>query len=171
MHSGPQQFGEVAVVCPGIAVAGQFHHGGGDHLGDGVVVSSAPVPVGQWGGAMLAESGEKALGVTFTHSHDLYSPGGGKVVFQDTVEHLDPGLFLLIQLYIPYRDGIFADQLAGDRIVDHQQRIPGRVVSPFVSESSHAAMVRAKARIRDMDMTQARLRTVNFKHVNQIACD
>ena len=55
-------------------------------------------------------------------SHDLGSLGDGKLVFQNAVEHLDPGLFLLIQLYIPHRDDIVADQLAGDRIVDHRHK-------------------------------------------------
>ena len=58
--------------------------------------------------------------MAFTYSHDLGCLGDGKLVFQNAVESLDPGLFLLIQLYIPHRDDIVADQLAGDRIVDHQ---------------------------------------------------
>ena len=58
--------------------------------------------------------------MTFTHSHDLGCLGNGKLVFQNTVEHLNPGLFLLVQRYIPHRDDIFAEQLVGDRIVDHQ---------------------------------------------------
>ena len=41
-------------------------------------------------------------------------------MFQNAVEHFDPCLFLLIQRYIPHRDDIFADQLAGDRIVERQ---------------------------------------------------
>ena len=49
--------------------------------------------------------------------------------------------------------------------------VGGRVASPSVSELPHAAMVRAKAHISEMDMTQARLRTVNLKYVNQITCD
>ena len=109
----------------GVAVAGQLHHGSSGRLGDGVVGLSASVPVGQRGGTMLAVSGEETLGVTFTHSHDLGGLGDGKLVFQNAVEHLNPGLFLLIQLYIPHRDDIFADQLAGDRIVDHQQVVHG----------------------------------------------
>ena len=59
--------------------------------------------------------------MALTDSHDLGCLGDGKLVFQNAVEHLDPCLFLLIQLYIPHVDDIFADQLAGDRIVDHQQ--------------------------------------------------
>ena len=90
-------------------------------LGDGVVRPSASVPVGQCGGTVFAVGGEEALGVALTDSHDLGSLGDGKPVFQKAVEHLNPGLFLLIQLYIPHRDDIFADQLAGDLIVEHQQ--------------------------------------------------
>ena len=59
--------------------------------------------------------------MAFADSHDLGGLGYGKLVFQNAVEYLDPGLFLLIQLYIPHGDDIFADQLAGDRIIDHQQ--------------------------------------------------
>ena len=121
----PQQLGEVAVVCPGVAVAGQLHHGGSGRLGDGVVGPSAPVTVGQCGGTVLAISGEETLGVTFAYSHDLGSLGDGELVFQNAVEHLNSGLFLLIQLYIPHRDDIVADQLAGDRIVDHQHDLQG----------------------------------------------
>ena len=43
------------------------------------------------------------------------------MVFQNTVEHFDPCLFLLIQLYIPHRDDIFVEQLISDLIVEHQQ--------------------------------------------------
>ena len=81
--------------------------------------------MGQCGGTVPAVSGEETLGVAFADSHDLGSLGDGKLVFQNAVEHLNPGLFLLIQLYIPHRDDIVADQLAGDRIVDHQQDLHG----------------------------------------------
>ncbi len=81
----PQQLGEVAVVCPGVAVAGQLHHGSHSDLRDGVVRSSAPIPMGQCGGTALAVSGEETLGVAFAHSHDLGSLGDGKPVFQNTV--------------------------------------------------------------------------------------
>ena len=37
---------KVAVVCLGVAVAGQLYHGSGGRLRDGVVRSSAPVPMG-----------------------------------------------------------------------------------------------------------------------------
>ena len=59
--------------------------------------------------------------MAFTDSHDLGRLGDGKVVFQNAVEYLYPRLFLLFPLYIPHRDDIFAEQLAGDRIVEHQQ--------------------------------------------------
>ena len=61
--------------------------------------------------------------MAFADSHDLGGLGDGKLEFQNTVEYLNPCLFLLVQRYIPHRDDIFADQLAGDRIVDHQQVI------------------------------------------------
>ena len=121
----PQQLGEVAMVGAGVAVAGQLHHGSSGRLGDGVVGLSASVPVGQRGSTMLAVSGEETLGVAFADSHDLGSLGDGKLVFQNTVEYLNPCLFLLVQRYIPPRDDIFADQLAGDRIVDHQHANQG----------------------------------------------
>ena len=57
--------------------------------------------------------------------------GNRKPVFQNAVEHLDPGLFLLIQLYIPHRDDIFAEQLAGDRIVEHQHDVQGLLHPPW----------------------------------------
>ena len=80
-----------------------------------------PVAVGQCGSTVLAVSREKAFGMTFAHSHNLGCLGDGKLVFQNAVENLNPCLFLLIQRYIPHRDDIFADQLAGDEIVEHQQ--------------------------------------------------
>ena len=58
--------------------------------------------------------------MTPAHSHDLGGLRDGKLVFQNTVEYLNPCLFLLVQRYIPHRDDMFADQLAGDRIVEHQ---------------------------------------------------
>ena len=116
-----QQFGEVAVVGAGVVVAGQLHHGSGRGLGHGVVGPPSPVAVGHCGGTVFAIGRQQALGVAFTDSHDLRCLGDGQVVFQHAVEYLDPCLFLLIQLYIPMRDDIFAEQLAGDLIVEHQQ--------------------------------------------------
>ncbi len=106
----PEQFGEVAVVGASVAVAGQLHHGGGIRLGDGVVGPPSPVVVGQRGGTVPAVGREKTLGVSFADTHDLGCLGDGELVFQNAVEHLDPGLFLLIQLYIPHRDDIFPEQ-------------------------------------------------------------
>ena len=76
--------------------------------------------MGQCSGAVLAVSGEETLGVAFTHSHDIGDLGDGKLVSQNTVEYLNPCLFPLVQRYIPHGDDMFAEQLAGDRIVDHQ---------------------------------------------------
>ena len=126
----PQQLGEVAVVCTGVAVDGQLHHGSSGRLGDGVVGSASPVPMGQYGGTILALSGEETLGMTFAHSNNLGRLGDGKLMFQNTVEHLNPSLFLLIQLYIPHGDDIFAEQLAHDRIVEHQHKFTAFVERP-----------------------------------------
>ena len=117
----PQQLGEMSMVGARIAVAGQLHHGSRSGFGDGIVGPAAPVPVGQCGRTDLAVSREETLGVALAHSHDLGSLGDGKLVFQNAVENLNPCLFLLIQRYILHKDDIFADQLAGDRIVEHQQ--------------------------------------------------
>ena len=89
-----------------ITVAGQLHHGSRSDLRDSIVGPTAPVPVGQCGGTALAVSHEEALGVTLAHSHDPGCLGGGKLVFQNTVENLNPCLFLLIQRYIPHGDDI-----------------------------------------------------------------
>ena len=40
--------------------------------------------------------------MTLAQSQNLGSPGDGKLVFQNAVEHLGPGLFLLIQCQIPH---------------------------------------------------------------------
>ena len=97
----------------------------------------SPVPMGQRRGTVPAVSSQKALGVAFADSHDLGGLGDGKLVFQNAVEHLDPSLFLLIQFYIPHRDDIFAEQLAGDRIVEHQQKRVDYLtcIAPFVDTS------------------------------------
>ena len=69
--------------------------------------------------------------MTLAHSHDLGCLGDGKLVFQNTVENLNPCLFLLVQRYIPHGDDIFADQLADDRIVEHQHFATGFSSHPF----------------------------------------
>ena len=63
--------GEVAVVGPADPVDGQLNDGGRSSPGDGVVGPSPPFPVSECGDALPAVSGEEALGMTFTHSHDL----------------------------------------------------------------------------------------------------
>ena len=78
----PAELGEMSVVGPRIAVAGQLHHGSCSGFGNGVVGPTAPVPVGQCGGTALAVSREEALGVTLAHSHDLGCLGDGKLVFR-----------------------------------------------------------------------------------------
>ncbi len=98
-----QRFGEVAVVEAGIFLTGQDdHRGGGGGFGYGIVRPSAPVPVGQGGGTVSAVSGEETFGMALTYSHYLRSLGDGKLAFQNTVEYLDPGLFLLVQCQIPH---------------------------------------------------------------------
>ena len=44
--------------------------------------------------------------MTLADSHNLGSVGDGKVVFYNTVEHLNPCLFLLIQRYLPHGEHI-----------------------------------------------------------------
>ena len=58
--------------------------------------------------------------MTLAHSHNLGCLDDGKVGFQNAVEHLNPCLSLLMQRHIPHRNDVVAEQLAGDRIVDHQ---------------------------------------------------
>ncbi len=104
IHTLPflQQFGKVAVVGASVVIAGQLHHGGGCSLRYSIVGPPSPVAVGDCGGTVPAVGRQKALGMTFTYSHDLGSLGNGKVVFQNAVEYLDPGLFLLIQCQFPH---------------------------------------------------------------------
>ena len=40
--------------------------------------------------------------MTLADSNDFGSLGNRKLIFQDTVEHLNPCLFLLVQRYIPH---------------------------------------------------------------------
>ena len=100
----PQQFGEVGVVCPRIAVAGQPYYRSRSSVMDGIAGPTASVPVSQCGGTVFAVGREETLGMTFAYSHNPGSLGDGKVVFQNAVEHLNPCLFLLIQRYIPHGD-------------------------------------------------------------------
>ena len=76
----------------------------------------APVAMGQCGSAFLPVSGEEALVVTLAHSQILSCLGNGKAISQNAVEHLNPGLFLLIQRCITNVAAIFAEQLAGGSI-------------------------------------------------------
>ena len=119
----PQQLGEVAVVGAGVAVAGQLDHGGRRVFRHGVVGPPSPVAVGQGGGTVLAVGRQKALGVAFTDSHDLGCLPYRKVVLQHGVEYLDSCLFSLFQCHFPHKGDIFAEQLAGDLIVEHQQNV------------------------------------------------
>ena len=102
-------------------IAGQFHHGGRGGFWHGVVGPPSPVAVGQRRDPFLSVGCQQPFGVAFTYSHDLGGLGDGKVVFQYAVEHFDPCLFLLFQCHFPHKGDIFAEQLAGDRIVEHQQ--------------------------------------------------
>ena len=67
--------------------------------------------------------------MALAQSHNLGSLCDGKLVFQNAVEHLDPGLFLLIQCQIPHGVTFFADQLVGDIIVE-QQQVAGAFFGP-----------------------------------------
>ena len=58
--------------------------------------------------------------MAFTDSHDLGRLGDGQVVFQHGVEYLDSCLFLAVSMSLPSWGDIFAEQLAGDLIVEHQ---------------------------------------------------
>ena len=97
-----QQFGEVAVVGAGVAVAGQFHHSCRCLFGHGVVGPPSPVAVRHRRGTVFAVGRQQTLGVTLTDSHDFRCLGDGQVVFQNAVEYLDPGLFLLFQCHFPH---------------------------------------------------------------------
>ena len=83
-------------------IPGQLDHGNLLGLEHGVVRPPSPVAVGDCGGAVLAVGRQQTLGVALTESHNIRGLGNGKVVFQYAVEHFDPCLFSLIQLYIPH---------------------------------------------------------------------
>ena len=82
--------------------AGQLHHGSRLGLRDGIVGTAAHAPVGQCCGTVFAVSREEALGVAFGYSHDLGCLGNGKLVFENAVKYLNPGLIWLVQRYIPH---------------------------------------------------------------------
>ena len=119
----PEQLGEVGVVGALVAVGGQFHHGCSLAGRGGVVGTAATVTVGQCGGAILAISRQHPAGVARAHPQHLGGLDDGNLVFQNGVEHGDPGLFFLIQRNVLHGKDIFADQLAPDRIVDQQHRL------------------------------------------------
>ena len=93
---------KVSVVGASVMVAGQLHHGGRCGFRNGVVGPPSPVPVSHCGGTVPAVSRQQTLGVAFTYSHNFGSLSDGQLVFQNTVEHLNPGLFLLIQCQFPH---------------------------------------------------------------------
>ena len=66
-----QQLGEVGLIGSGVSGAGQLHHRSCLGVGDGVAGSTAAVPVGQCGGALLAIGRQQAPYVAFTHPQDL----------------------------------------------------------------------------------------------------
>ena len=66
-----QQLGEVGLIGSGIGGAGQLHHRSCLGVGDGVAGSTAAVPVGQSGGALLAIGRQHSPYVAITHPHDL----------------------------------------------------------------------------------------------------
>ena len=105
------------MIRPRVAVAGQLHY---CSFRGGIVMAAFSVPAGQCGGTVFAVDREETLGMTFDYSHNPGSLDDGKVAFQNAVGHLNPCLFLLILRYIPHGDDIFAEQLTGDRLVDHQ---------------------------------------------------
>ena len=83
-----------------IALRGQFHHGRSQHGRDCVVGTAAAVTVGQDGGALLAVAGQHPAGVSLTHPQKLGGLGDGRLVFQNGVQHVEPGLFSLVQCHI-----------------------------------------------------------------------
>ena len=103
----PEQFGEVGVIGPLVAVSGQFHHGGSLGGRDCVVGTPAAVAVGQCGGTMLAVGCQQPAGVARAHPQHLSGLGDGYLEFQNGVEHGKSGLFFLVQRYVLHHKGHF----------------------------------------------------------------
>ena len=83
-----------------IALGGQFYHRGSVGRRDRVMGTAAPVAVSQRGGALLAIGRQHPAGVTLAHSQQFYGLGDRRLVFQNRVEHVEPGLFSLVQCHI-----------------------------------------------------------------------
>ena len=101
--------------------------------------------------------------MTFAHSHDLGGLRDGKLVFQNTVEYLNPCLFLLVQRYIPHRDDMFAEQLAGDRIVN--SNTPEQHLAPPAQVLGGGDNQRRKIRLRHPEFWRLKLPGVCIDYV------
>ncbi len=82
-----------------VALGGEAHDGRGDRLGDGVVGAAAAVAVGERLSATFPVGGEQPPRVALAEVHQ----GGGlpdrDLLGEDAVEHMEPGLFLLVQCH------------------------------------------------------------------------
>ena len=144
MPSSSQQLGEVGMVGALIALGGQLNHGGSLRGRYGVVgTGAAAVTVGEGGGALLAIGRQQPAGVACAHSQQFGGLGDGHLVFQNRAEHMEPGLFFLVQRYILHGKDIFADQLATDGIVEQQQFF--RVIRPAIFGDIRPLWERSKA--------------------------
>ena len=83
-----------------IALGGQLNHGGSLRWRYGVVGTAAAVTVGEGGGTLLAVAGQHPAGVSLTHPQKLGGLGDGHLVFQNGVQHVESGLFSLVQCHI-----------------------------------------------------------------------
>ena len=93
------QLGEVGVVGARVARGGEAHDGSRHRLGDGVVGAAAAVAVGERPRAELAVGGEEPAGVAFAEVHQLSRLPDRDLLHEDTVEYMEPCLFLLVQCH------------------------------------------------------------------------
>ena len=93
------QLGEVGVVGAAVARGGEAHDGSRDGLGNRVVGASAAVAVGERLGAELAVGGKEPADVAFAEVHQLSRLPDRDLLGEDTVEYMEPCLFLLVQCH------------------------------------------------------------------------
>ena len=108
-HRGPaevdalplaQQLGEVGVVGALVALGGQFYHRGSLRWRDGVVGTAAAVAVGEGSSSLTAVGRQQPAGLALAHPQKVGGLGDGHLVFQNRVQHVESGLFSLVQCHI-----------------------------------------------------------------------
>ena len=132
----PQQLAQVRVVDSRVSGPRQDHHVGRQRVRCSVGRSAISIAVSECGCAVPSVDCQDAPGVARAHSHQSRCLLRGHMVRHQTVENLKPCLLSLRQCHMFLHADIFADQLAGDIIVDQQHPLHSRQMDQALAYSS-----------------------------------